>query len=56
MCSYFDINFSKYQCGFRMGHNNQYYLISMTKEWKKATDKNETFAAHSMKLLKMFKR
>ena len=30
--------FSKYQCGFRKGHNAQHYLMAMIEKWRKLLD------------------
>ena len=39
MYKYFYQILSKYQCGFRQGHNTQHCLLMMVEKWKEALDK-----------------
>ena len=38
MYPYLNQIFSKYQCGFRKGHNAQYFLMAMIEKWRKFLD------------------
>ena len=38
---FFELVFSKYQCGFRKGHSAQHCLVTMTEKWKKCLDSND---------------
>ena len=38
MYPYLNQIFSKYQCGFRKGHNVQHYLMAMIEKWRKFLD------------------
>ena len=38
MSPYLNQIFSKYQCGFRKGHNAQHYLMAMIEKWRKFLD------------------
>ena len=51
---FFQSVFSKYQFGFRKGHNAQQCLISMIEKWKKCLDKDGTFGALLTDLSKAF--
>ena len=35
---YFDVAFSKFQCGFRKGFNAQHCLLTMVQKWHKILD------------------
>ena len=51
--NFMDQFLSKYQCGFRKGHNTQYYLLA-TQKWKAALDKEKSFGALLTDLSKAF--
>ena len=42
---YFEIRFSKFQCGFRKGYSAQHCLLAMIEKWKTAVDNGGVFAA-----------
>ena len=54
MYDYFDSIFSKYQCGFRKGHNPKHCLLYMAEKIKQARDNNNVFAAVLTDLSKAF--
>ena len=54
MYDYFDSIFSKYQCGFRKGHNPQHCLLYMIEKNKQARDNNKVFAVGLTELSKEF--
>ena len=54
MYGYFVSIFSKYQCGFRKGHNPQHYLLDIIEKVKQVRDNNDVFAAVLTDLSKAF--
>ena len=51
---YMDKFLSKYQCGFRKGHDAQHSLLAMIEKWKKAVDNGNVFGALLTDLSKAF--
>ena len=51
---FFEPVFSKYQCGFRKGHDAQHCLLTMTKKWKKCLDSNGACGSLLRNLSKAF--
>ena len=45
---------SKYQCGFRKGHNKHHCLLAMLEKWKSAVDKRKSFGTLLADLSKAF--
>ena len=54
MYNYFDIIFSKYQCGFRKRHSLQHCLLYMIEKIKLARDNNNVFVAVLTDLPRVF--
>ena len=51
---YFDSVFSRFQCGFRQGFNEQHCLLTMVEKWRKTLDKGVETAAVLTNLSKAF--
>ena len=54
LISYFAINLSKFQCGFRRGFSTQDCLLLMLEKWKYAVDNNKAFGALLIDISKAF--
>ena len=54
MSEFFDIIFSKYQCGFRKGYSAQHCLLVMMEKWKMVVDNGSAFGALLTDLSKAF--
>ena len=52
--NYFEIFFSKFQCGFRKGYNAQHCLINLIEKWKLSVDNGGAFGALFTDLSKAF--
>ena len=51
---FFEIIFSKSQCGFRKGHSTQQCLLAMLEKWKRSVDSGKAFGALLTDLSKAF--
>ena len=51
---FFEIIFSKNQCGFRKGHSTQQCLLAMLEKWKRSVDSGKAFGALLTDLSKAF--
>ena len=54
MSNFFEVIFSKYQCGFRKGYSAQHCLLVMIEKWKRIVDYGGVFGALLTDLSKAF--
>ena len=54
MSQFFENKFSKYQCGFWKGFNNQQCLLAILEKWKKSVGNDKMFGALLTDLSKAF--
>ena len=54
LCGFMLEFLSKYQCGFRKGHNKHHCLLAILEKWKSAVDKRKSFGTSLTDLSKAF--